>query len=157
MQIFVLRHGQAEPQQTTDEARNLTDSGRADVISSVSNSIPEMRNIEEIWSSSLIRAVQTSNIACDVLATQNLSLPIEITDLITPDADPVLLFESLQKSNLSSVLLVSHQPLVGKFLDLFCGKPQGTHSMDTSSLALVECDVAAPGCGDLRWLRHVNG
>ena len=31
MKVFVLRHGQAEAQQTTDEARNLTAKGRADV------------------------------------------------------------------------------------------------------------------------------
>ena len=157
MQIFVLRHGQAEPQQTTDEARNLTAKGRSDVISSVSNSLAEMHNVEEIWSSSLIRAVQTSNIARDILAAKNLSLPIKITDLITPEADPILLFDSLQKSKLSSVLVVSHQPFIGKFLDVFCGSPLGTHSVDTSSLALVECDIAAQACGDLRWLRHVYG
>jgi phosphohistidine phosphatase len=157
MQIFVLRHGHAAPQQTTDEARKLTEKGRADVISSVSNSVADMHNIKEIWSSSLVRAWQTSCIACDILAAQKLFVPIKVTDLITPEADPTLLFDSLQQANLSSVLLVSHQPFVGKFLDLFCGAPLGTHSMDTSSLAFVECDVAAKGCGDLRWLRHVHG
>ena len=157
MQIFVLRHGQAEPQLTTDEARNLTEKGRNDVILSVSNSLAEMNKIEKIWSSSLVRALQTSNTAHDILAAQYLSIPINVTDIIIPEADPALLFDSLQKSNLSSVLLVSHQPFVGKFLDIFCGSPLGSHFMDTSSLALVECDVAAPSCGELRWLRHAHG
>lgn len=157
MQIFVLRHGHAEPQQTTDEARNLTERGRADVSSNISNSISELHKVEEIWSSSLVRALQTSGIASELLAAQGPSVPLKITDIIIPEGDPRLLFDLLQESNLSSVLLVSHQPFVGKFLDLFCGAKIGTHSMETSSLALVECEVAAPACGDLRWLRHVHG
>jgi phosphohistidine phosphatase len=157
MQIFVLRHGQAAPQQTTDEARILTERGRTDVFSSVSNSITEVGNLEEIWSSPFVRAQQTSRIACDILSSQKLSVEIKITDLITPESDPALLIDSLQKSMLANVLLVSHQPFVGKLLDFFCGEPLGTFSLDTSSLALIECDIAAQGCGNLRWLRHVHG
>jgi len=156
MQIFILRHGQAESLQTTDEARKLTERGRADVISSVSNSSADLRQLEEIWSSSFIRAQQTAVIARDILSVQQLNLAIKTTDLITPESDPMVLFDALQKINLNSILLVSHQPFIGNFLDIFCGKPLGTHSVDTSSLALVECDIAAKGCGDLRWLRHIH-
>ncbi len=156
MQIFVLRHGQAESQQTTDEARNLTERGRSDVLSSVNNSKADLRQLDEIWSSPLVRAQQTATIAQHVLSSQRVNISIKTTDLIVPESDPRVLFDALEKSKLVSILLVSHQPFIGKFLDIFCGEPLGTYSVDTSSLACVECDIVAPGCGDLRWLRHVH-
>ena len=157
MQIFVLRHGHAEPQQTTDEARNLTEKGRSDVIASVGNSSAALHKVEEIWSSSLVRAQQTASIAQHILSSQGVNLAIKTTDLITPESDPLILFDALEKTGLTSILLVSHQPFIGKFLDIFCGEPLGTYSVDTSSLAFIECDITAPGCGNLRWLRHVHG
>ena len=157
MQIFVLRHGHAEPQETTDEARNLTERGRADVASSINNSLPELQVIKEIWASPLVRAQQTAHIAREILSIKGINVSIKTTELIAPESDPSELFNSLQEANLPSILLASHQPFVGAFLDTFCGSERGVHSMDTSSLALVECEIIAQGCGDLRWLKHVYG
>lgn len=155
MQIFVLRHGQAEPQQTTDDARNLTAKGRADIAESINFSLSELTHIQEIWASPLVRAQQTAQIVRDILLAQGLSVAIKTTDLITPESDASGLFDSLQVANLKSVLLASHMPFVGDFLDVFCGSVRGFHPMNTSSLALIECSVPAAGCGELRWLRHV--
>ncbi len=157
MQVFVLRHGQAEAQITTDEARNLTSKGRADVAESVKYSLPDLNRVQEIWASPLVRAQQTAQIARDILAMQGVHVAIKTLDLIIPEADPAGLFDSLQATEISSVLLASHQPFVGDFIDLFCGSPRGAHPMNTSSLALIECNVAASACGELRWLRHVMG
>lgn len=154
MQVFVLRHGQAETQITTDEARNLTAKGRADVATSVHYSISDLKSVQEIWASSLVRAQQTAQIVQTLLAAQGISLSIKTIDLIAPESDPAGLFDTLQTSKIESVLLASHQPFVGDFIDLFCGSASGAHPMNTSSLALVECDIAARDCGELRWLRH---
>ncbi len=155
MQVFVLRHGQAEPQLTTDDARNLTEQGRIDVAASVRNSLNDLMKIQEIWSSPLVRAQQTAEIVRSILAQSGVHLGIKTTDLITPESDPLRFFDELQIANSSSILLASHQPFVGDFIDLFCGSPLGAHPMNTSSIAFIECDVAAAACGDLRWLRHV--
>jgi len=157
MQIFLLRHGQAEPQKTTDEARNLTERGRTDVVASINNSVVALSQLEEIWSSPLVRAQQTAQIVSDILSQQNKNITIKTTNFIAPESDPSELFDLLQDANVQSILLASHQPFVGKFLDLFCGDMIGTHSMDTSSLALIEYEIAAQGCGNLRWLRHIHG
>lgn len=157
MQVFVLRHGQAESQITTDEARNLTVEGRADVANSISYSLSGLNGIQEIWASPLVRAQQTAQIVRDILALKGIQVPIKTTDLITPESNPAGLFDSLQAANLNSVLLASHQPFVGDFIDLFCGSARGFHPMNTSSMALIECDVAAKSCGELRWLRHALG
>lgn len=155
MQVFVLRHGQAEPQKTTDEVRNLTVKGRADVAASVNFSLVELTKVQEIWASPLVRAQQTAQIVQDLLLAQGISIVIKTTDLITPESNPSGLFDSLQATNAESVLLASHMPFVGDFMDIFCGSESGFHSMNTSSLALIECNAAAASCGELRWLRHV--
>ncbi len=155
MRIFVLRHGQAEPQKTTDELRNLTEKGRADVAVNVSLSLSELTRVQEIWASPLVRAQQTAQIVQDILLAHGISVAIKTTDLIAPESNPSGLFESLQATNVESVLLASHMPFVGDFMDVFCGSAPGFHSMNTSSLALIECNIAAAGCGELRWLKHV--
>ena len=157
MKIFVLRHGQAEGQQSTDEARNLTVKGRDDVATSVQNSLSELIQVQEIWASPLVRAQQTAEIARDILLAQGVHVSIKTTDLITPESNPADLLDLLQATNISSLLLASHMPFVGDFLDVFCGSVRGYHSMNTSSMALVECDIPAQGCGNLQWLRHVVG
>jgi len=157
MQVFVLRHGQAESQLTTDEARNLTAKGRDDVAASINHALGELKGVQEIWASPLVRALQTAQITQEILLNNGVQVTIKITDLITPDSSADGLFDSLQATKANTILLASHQPFVGGFLDVFCGGARGSHSMETSSLALVECEIAAANCGELRWLRHVHG
>jgi len=157
MQVFVLRHGQAETQITTDEARNLTAKGRADVATSIHYSLSDLGSVQEIWSSPLVRAQQTAHITRDILATKGIQVAIKTVDIISPESNPAGLFDSLQATPLHSILLASHQPFVSDLIDLFCGSPKGAHPMNTSSFALIECEVAARACGELRWLRHVPG
>jgi len=157
MQLFILRHGQAEPQSTTDEARNLTAQGRADVAAITGSSLIDLHLINEIWASPLVRAQQTAQIVQEVLHAQGQYVAIKTTPLIIPDGDVVGLFEALQSSSAQSILLASHQPFVGDLLDRLCGQASGFHPMNTSSLACVDVSVAADGLGILRWLRHVHG
>ena len=156
MQLFILRHGQAEIQQTTDEARHLTFAGRRDVTSAVDASLNDLKILQQVWISPLIRAQETAAIVCDELKKNRIDFTTNTTDLLVPEANPLVLFEALEKVECDSILLVSHQPLVGYFIDLFCGSQQGFHAMNTSSLACIDYEVAAPGLGTLRWLRHVN-
>ena len=155
MQIYILRHGQAEPQQTTDEARNLTVKGRAD-IASITRAVTDLKSVQQIWVSSLVRAQQTAQIAGDFLAQQGVNIPLKTTDLLMPEGAPSLLFDALQNVQLESILLVSHQPLVGQVIDLLCGSYSGYHPMNTSSMACVDCEIVAAKMGKLRWLRHVD-
>lgn len=156
MQLFILRHGQAEMQRTTDEARQLTAKGRNDVALSIAHSLKDLMGVNQLWASPLVRAQQTATIARDLLADAGVQLSIHTTDLLTPEANCSALFEALQNSRANSILLASHMPLVGNLLDVLCGTKSGFHSMNTSSLACVDCEIAAPGLGTLRWLRHVN-
>ena len=157
MQIYILRHGQAESQKSTDEARNLTSKGRTDVAVTLNHSASELKSVQQIWVSSLVRAQQTAQIAYDFFAQQGANIPLKTTGLITPEADPYIFFNALQDARLASVLLVSHQPFVGQVIDLLCGSVSEYHPMNTSSLACVDCEIVAANMGKLRWLRHANG
>lgn len=157
MELFVLRHGQAEPQQTTDEARNLTAKGRADVAFSVRHSIADLIGVQEIWASPLVRAQQTATIVRDLLAGEGVNVKIRTTPLIVPEADTQQVFDALLATSATSILFASHMPFVGDFIDQFCGSAPGFHSMNTSSLACIDYELAAGNLGRLRWLRHANG
>lgn len=152
MEIFILRHGQAEPQITTDDARQLTERGRADVARMINTSLPDMAELTHLWVSPLIRAQQTAEIAGALIG----NFQPYTTELLVPEAQPELLFQQLQASECPSLLLVSHQPLVSKILDELCGTDNGYHSMNTSSLACVDIDIIAKNMGKLRWLRHLS-
>jgi len=155
MTIFILRHGQAEAQITTDDARQLTGKGRNDTARIVQARIADMP-LAQIWASPLVRAQQTAEIAASYFPR----LKVQTTDLLVPEANPRALMNWLQELNAQidgadqSVLLVSHQPLVGALVNLLCGKPGDYYSMGTSSLAAIHAQVIAAGLGDLLWLDH---
>jgi phosphohistidine phosphatase len=152
MNIYILRHGQAAPQQTIDEARELTEKGRLDTARVISGRLADLQAVTQIWASPLVRAQQTAHIAARYLPTSN----VMTSDLIVPEADPFSVMEWLQSCERinQSILLVSHQPLVGELVNKLCGKPAGFYSMGTSSLAAIYASVVATGMGELMWLDH---
>ncbi len=152
MNLFILRHGQAEPQQTTDEARELTDKGRAETARVVSGRLAELQIVNQIWASPLVRAQQTARI----VAAHFPALTIGSSELIIPEANPIVAMDWLQSINQPdlSILLVSHQPFVGELVNRLCGKPTGYYSMGTSSFAAINISLIASGMGELLWLDH---
>lgn len=152
MKLFILRHGQAEPQKTTDEVRELTDKGCEDTARVVSARVRDLQTVAQIWASPLVRAQQTANIALNYLS----ALEIHTSDLIIPEANPVIAMNWLQSINQQnlSILLVSHQPFVGELVNKLCGKSADYYPMGTSSLAAIDVSVVAAGMGELLWLDH---
>jgi phosphohistidine phosphatase len=153
MTIFILRHGQAEAQITTDDARQLTDKGRNDTTRIVQARVADMPLVQ-IWASPLVRAQQTAEIAASYFP----QLTIQTTELLVPEANPQVLMSWLDELNAQfigtdrSILLVSHQPLVGALVNRLCGKPGDYYPMGTSSLAAIRTQVIAADMGDLLWL-----
>jgi len=157
MTIFILRHGQAETQITTDEVRQLTEKGRSDTARVVAARVPDMASLVQIWASPLVRAQQTAAIAANYFP----HLSIQTAGLLIPEANPQALLEwldelnqqQLQNSN-QSILLVSHQPLVGALVNKLCGTSDDFYPMGTSSLAAIHAQVIASDMGNLLWLDH---
>lgn len=154
MTIYILRHGQAEAQITTDEARQLTDKGRHDTNRVMQARVADMAQLTQIWASPLVRAQQTAAIAAGYFPGKS----IQTTGLLVPEANAQALMDWLDEINAQqpgqSVLLVSHQPLVGALVNMLCGKPDEYYPMGTSSLAAIRAEVVAADMGDLLWLDH---
>lgn len=52
------------------------------------------------------------------------------------------------------ILLLSHQPLIGKILEYLTDRSGLGWSMTTSSLACLEATAFSRGCAELKWLTN---
>jgi len=119
--------------------------------------LADMGSLAQIWASPLVRAQQTAEIAAGYFP----QLKIQTTKLLVPEANPQALMDWLDELNAQqlisanqSILLVSHQPLVGSLVNMLCSKPDDYYPMGTSSLAAIRAQVIAADMGDLLWLDH---
>jgi phosphohistidine phosphatase SixA len=147
--LFVLRHGEAEFHLGSDASRPLTLRGMAETRAILTASLAELRQVTAIYASPLRRAQQTAAIAAELLG-----LPVHTLELLSPDGNPQEVMALCEQQTQQTLLLVSHQPLVGHLLDTLAGLEPGRQLMGTSALACLAADVLAPGCADLRWLRQ---
>ncbi|MEO5926347.1 MAG: histidine phosphatase family protein [Bryobacteraceae bacterium] len=139
MEIYLLRHGQAEDRAPgrRDADRKLTPKGRRDVQATLAlaNLDPQL-----ILSSGLRRADQTAAIASERFTT---------TPSLLPTADPADLWTELRSTNLDRVLLVGHEPHLGHFISLLLGAPI---SVDFKKGAILRIDARKELPGTLRWM-----
>ncbi len=155
MIIYLLRHGHAEAQITSDEVRRLTPTGIIETEAVLAARVKMLGKINEIWSSPLVRAQQTAHIAQQFFP----EVALRTSELLVPEADPSQLCDwlySQQSMGIDSLLLVSHQPLVSRLLGMLCGKSEAFYPMGTSSLAAVTVQPVAAGLGDVLWLDHAG-
>ncbi len=155
MQLFVLRHGEAESHASSDSARRLTDTGRKDVAEVVTRNLAQLRNIEHIFVSPYIRAQETSLIVREILQReQGSAVETETSSLLTPDSDHRQVLTLLEPYSSANILIISHQPLVGTLVDWLGDLEPGRYRMGTSGLASISLEILAKGCGQLNWLHH---
>ena len=150
MELFVLRHGQAEAMAPRDQDRELTAHGREEVRLSIERNLTQLLDVEKLWVSPYVRAQQTAAIAAECLPRAEL----ETTELLTPEAELSQLCRLLENSADQSVMLVSHQPLVGTLVNWLCGLAPGRYNMSTATLACIDAELLLADLGELRWLRH---
>lgn len=151
MHVFFMRHGEAVTQAESDAARNLTDAGRSDVRATVNRSLEEPMFgdvIDEIWCSHYVRAQQTAELVASIIGK-----PVTVKDGLSPTDNPDNLLHELRESE-KTILVVSHQPLLGTIVDRLAGLETGRYRMGTSALAAIETELMAYGCGELKWLHQ---
>ena len=155
MDVFLLRHGEAVREALSDRERCLTARGQDELRTILSSCRDELSRVSHVLVSPYVRAQQSVRIAAEYL---NPPVVPQTTELLVPEASPAKLLDYLQHAHqqeqLQSVLLVSHQPLIGVLLDRLCGFEVGRYRMGTSALAFIETEVAAASMGHLRWLRQ---
>ncbi|RJG09654.1 phosphohistidine phosphatase SixA [Pseudomonas cavernicola] len=150
MRLWLLRHGEAEPQARSDAERPLTKRGRKEVLLSAAQL--EGRPISAILASPYVRAQQTAELVREALG---FTAAIGIAPWLTPDSDPREVLRYLDERGEAELLLVSHQPLIGDLAGLLIhGHRQEPLPMRTASLAELEGDFPAAGLMDLLALVH---
>lgn len=151
MRLWLLRHGQAGPYvQTGDHLRELTEHGRAEVRE-VARYLRDER-IETLLVSPYVRARQTASLVLEGLQH---APHLEVLEGITPDDDPRSAAAQLAARKEGTLLVVSHQPLLGLMAGLLLeGHLQEPLLFNTASLALLEGEMALAGLMELRALHH---
>lgn len=151
MNLWVLRHGQAESRAASDAQRELTEHGREQVRASAAHlqGVP----VQAIIASPYLRTQQTAALVREVLGFT----PEVITvPWLTPNSDPGEVIAQLESLPWECLLLVSHQPLVGALIGfLQHGHYRQPQAMDTASLAHLDGEWPLPGLMSLQDVRHV--
>lgn len=134
MNLWLLRHGEAESIRTSDEARNLTTKGIQDVLITAE----KLQNmpLDVVLYSPYIRAMQTAQIVCEKIRYQGETQQI---DWVVPDMNPKQVIKHLDKYENKNILIVSHQPLLGKLVGLLTeGELNAATFLDTAELVHLE-------------------
>lgn len=150
MRLYVVRHGEAEPQSSSDEARALTDRGREDVRGLWQALAARGEVPGPVYSSPYLRARQTAAEICTVYRRELAGL----SELLVPDGRPQEVFDwLLGLPQVDGMMLVSHMPLVGHLVGRLADGPDARVPMGVGSVALLDVEVPAVGGGRLIWLR----
>lgn len=149
MQVFIMRHGDAALNAASDSVRPLTECGCDESRLMAAWLKGQATNIERVLVSPYLRAEQTLAVVGEELAFTGRT---DILPELTPggDADRVADYlNMLAAEGVSSVLVISHLPLVGYLVSALC--PQESPPMfSTSAIANVMLD-SLTGKGTLNW------
>ena len=153
MEIYLLRHGIAEDTAPSgrDADRRLTDKGREKLrkvlkVAADAEIVPSL-----ILTSPLVRAVQTAEIAAEVLKYKG---KLVKTDALLPDAAPRDVWNDVRvRKDHASILVAGHEPLFSMTTGYLLGCSR--EMVDFKKGALIRVDVESLGAtplGVLKWM-----
>ncbi len=136
-QLLLMRHGEtASSGYAADDLRQLTPRGKL-MQKIMAQRLEEMQLIPvKIYSSSLIRAVESAEIVGEILGIE-----VEQTPALGLDFNKEVLFDLIEMHFPKSLLFVGHMPTLPQFLNALVGK-KVLNAMKQSSLAIV--DISLP-------------
>ncbi|HEY6238926.1 MAG TPA: histidine phosphatase family protein [Thermoplasmata archaeon] len=157
--VVLLRHAPAEVRDPArwpdDDRRPLTTVGRRDARR-VSEGLRAVGvRPDHILSSPASRALDTARIAARAFSVGP-ARTVDQWEELSPGAEPLAVLERLarERSVRGTVLLVGHEPLLGRLLGLIVyGEPVAAVRLRRAGAASVELPGRAiPGAGRLDWL-----
>lgn len=153
MDIYILRHGIAEPAGPggSDEKRALTDEGRAKLRPVLQRARAIKVAPSLILSSPLVRAVQTAELAAEVLGYKG---RIVRTDALAPSSSPEAVWREVRgHDGESAVLLAGHEPLLSAAASYLLGADHVVLNVKKGALARIEVpELTRTPRGLLHWL-----
>lgn len=153
MELYVFRHGIAEdaPPGGRDADRALTDDGRKKVVDVVKAARRAGLEPSLIISSPYVRAVQTADIAAEVLGHRR---EIVQTEALVPHGTPEGVWDELRDyREESAVLIAGHEPLLSAVVAHLLAAPALRVEMKKAALVRIDVDTFGPSpLGTLRWM-----
>jgi phosphohistidine phosphatase len=142
MQVFIMRHGQAEMIAAADHDRELTDAGRYQVEQMAQLLRDKILSLDYVLVSPYVRAQQTWQLARTQLpeATQVITLA-ELTPSGDQNAVVGLIEGIVSEQPDATILVVSHLPLVGYLVE---GLVPGAGAPLFSTAAIAELQLKEP-------------
>jgi phosphohistidine phosphatase len=153
MMIYLLRHGIAENAgpKTPDADRELTGEGRKKLESVLKVAKRAGAKPDLAISSPLVRAVQTAEIARQMLGVEP---PVQKIDALAPHGSPEEVWHEVSGlRNLEEVLLAGHEPSMSHLAAWILGAP--SLQVDMKKAALVSIEIGqfrGQPHGILKWM-----
>lgn len=152
MLLYVLRHGIAferDEWDGDDDSRPLTDDGKSrtrEVVKALQKA--GKLEMDAIWSSPLVRARQTAEIAGKVLGLQ-----VAIVDELASGTALQRLMAAFEKRKPlpEKLMLVGHEPDCGEIIGGLAGREHEDFSLKKAGMALLDGKFE-PGGMKLKWL-----
>jgi phosphohistidine phosphatase len=139
MQLFIMRHGQAEQAGKTDSQRELTLQGYNEART-MGNWLSQTNNVpNKLFVSPFKRAQQT---AATIIESNSSSLVAQMLNFITPSGDAGQVHDYLDSviGDSNKVLVVSHMPLVS-YLVADLTFDNNSPIFQTAAIAQIDYDV----------------
>jgi phosphohistidine phosphatase len=151
MEIYVLRHGEAEERETgrADRDRKLTARGKRDLKALLKVARKAEVAPDVILTSPLRRAQETAAIAAEVLGCKRI---VETRNLL-PGASPELVWKEIGNGHkVEKVLLAGHQPHLGSLIGLLLEAPVMVDLKKGSMVRIATQARLGPPRGVLKWM-----
>jgi phosphohistidine phosphatase len=147
MQLYILRHADAETKAASDSARTLSEKGEEQARKVAQFCRAHGIQPEVIFASPLIRAQQTAK-----PVAKELNVEVTPAPWLACGARPEgILAELAGLKNVSAVLLVGHEPDLGNLIAHLLGAGSGSIHVRKASLTVVEMLLPRKGGGRLEF------
>ncbi|PSJ48053.1 phosphohistidine phosphatase SixA [Zobellella endophytica] len=149
MNIFIMRHGQAAPEASSDALRPLTEQGRDEACLMAQWLAHQVAVFDRVLVSPYLRTRQTWQQVSRHIAGEQ----VECSEELTPNADADLAASLLlaygELNRQDNLLVVSHMPLVGFLVESLCPATMAPIFV-TSGIAKITLNAAQGAVFD--WL-----
>tara|TARA_R100001143_G_C3357323_1_gene133268 strand:+ start:1262 stop:1762 length:501 start_codon:yes stop_codon:yes gene_type:complete len=150
MNIYLLRHGEAEPRAASDSQRRLTEKGEADIQDIARQFSQHHPVLNRCVCSPYLRARQSAEL---FLKSSGLRCPIQEDSVLTPEKPATELMQFLYRLEEENILLAGHNPqLTALFALLTHGETD--HRMKilaAGELCAIAFETFAEGLGECRF------
>jgi phosphohistidine phosphatase len=152
MKLYLIRHTEAIDYETesvrSDEHRFITPKGRRIAINVFKMLKDEMLDLEKIFTSPLVRSVQTAEILAITVKYKN---DVEIANELAMSTSPEKVIQLLKRNSIfKSIALVGHEPMLSTIVRNFTDKKDPEFTFKKAGVCYINMDIDK-GTGKYEW------